>query len=205
MYEDLNLHMAFYFICVKLEEGIIYIRKRGKRMNHKLKTIIKATVLIIIAIWIIDKVPFDKNINQQITANIYENGVVIGQTTLVMNGKKSNYLFRQEEGFAGEFLIPHAEKTDRGDLKTYINWNAEDNIQSISYFYKGSIKLAQDMGIVPYMLINNSMTKFAIMLTDHTVIATSDELYKLYIKHITWYSDTKGTSIESVNEIPEID
>ena len=30
MYEDLNLHMTFYFICVKLEEGIIYIRKRGK-------------------------------------------------------------------------------------------------------------------------------------------------------------------------------
>ena len=49
------------------------------------------------------------------------------------------------------------------------------------------------------------MTKFAFMLTDHTVIATSDELYELYIKHITWYSDTKGTSIEAVNKIPKID
>ena len=174
-------------------------------MKHNLKTIIKVTVFIIVAIWIIDKIPFDKNINQAITANIYEDGVVIGQTTLVMNGKKSNYLFRQEEGFVGELLIPYAEKTDREDLKTYINWNAEHNIQSISYFYKGIIKLAQDMGIVPYMLINNSMTKFAIMLTDHTVIATSDELYELYIKHITWYSDTKSTSIDAVNKIPKID
>ena len=43
------------------------------------------------------------------------------------------------------------------------------------------------MGLVPYLLINDSMTKFAIMLTDHTVIATSDELYKLYMKHFTWH------------------
>lgn len=174
-------------------------------MKQKLKTIIAISIMLVIVIWIIDKIPFNKNINQQITANIYENGVAVGQTTLVMNGEKSNYLFRKKEGFIGEFLIPYAEKTDRSDLQTYITWNGEDNTQRISYFYKGSIKLAEDMGLVPYLLINDSMTKFAIMLTDHTVIATSDELYELYIKHIRWHSDTKSTSIVEVNEIPKID
>jgi len=174
-------------------------------MKQKLETIIIIVILLVIGIWIIDKIPLNKNINQRITANIYENGVAVGQTMLVMNGEKSNYLFRKKEGFIGEFLIPYAEKTDRSDLQTYIKWNGEDNTQYIRYFYKGDIKLAEDMGLVPYLLINDSMTKFAIMLTDNTVIATSDELYELYIKHITWHSDTTKTSIVAVNEIPKID
>ncbi|AOY77725.1 hypothetical protein [Clostridium formicaceticum] len=174
-------------------------------MKQKLKTIIVIAILLVISIWIIDKIPFNKNINQQITANIYENGVAVGQTTLVMNGEKSNYLFRKKERFIGEFLIPYAEKTDRSDLQTSITWNGEDNTQYIIYFYKGVFKLAEDMELVPYLLINDSMTKFAIMLTNHTVIATSDELYKLYIKHITWHSDTTSTSIVEVNKIPKID
>ncbi|MGI6686423.1 MAG: hypothetical protein ACOX47_13315 [Bacillota bacterium] len=174
-------------------------------MKQKLKTIIAISIVLVIGIWAIDKIPFNKNINQQITANIYENGVAVGETMLVINGEKSNYLFRKKEGFVGEFLIPYAEETDRSDLQTYITWNGEDNTQRISYFYKGAIKLAEDRGIVPYLLINDSMTKFAIMLTDHTVIATSDELYELYTKHITWHSDTKVTSISEINKIPKID
>lgn len=174
-------------------------------MKQKLKTIIAISIVLVIGIWIIDKIPFNKNINQQITANIYENGVAVGETMMVINGKKSNYLFRKKEGFVGEFLIPYVEKMDRSDLQTYIIWNGEDNTQYIRYFYKGNIKLAEDMGLVPYLLINDSMTKFAIMLTNHTVIATSDELYKLYIKHITWHSDATSTSISGVNKIPKID
>jgi len=174
-------------------------------MKQKLKTIIAVSIVLVIAIWIIDKIPFNKNINQQITANIYENGVAVGETMLVINGEKSNYLFRKNEGFVGEFLVPYAEETDRSNLQTYITWNGEDNTQYIRYFYKGNIKLAEDMGIVPYLLINESMTKFAIMLTDHTVIATSDELYELYTKHITWHSDTKVTSISEADKIPKID
>lgn len=174
-------------------------------MKQKLKTIIAVSIVQVIAIWIIDKIPFNKNINQQITANIYENGVAVGETMLVINGEKSNYLFRKNEGFVGEFLVPYAEETDRSNLQTYITWNGEDNTQYIRYFYKGNIKLAEDMGIVPYLLINESMTKFAIMLTDHTVIATSDELYELYTKHITWHSDTKVTSISEADKIPKID
>jgi hypothetical protein len=174
-------------------------------MKQKLKTIIAISIMLVIGIWVIDKIPFNKNINQQITANIYENGVAVGKTMLVINGEKSNYLFRKKEGFVGEFLISYSEETDRSDLQTYITWNGEDNTQRISHFYKGVIKLAEDMGIVPYLLINDSMTKFAIMLTDHTVIATSDELYELYTKHITWHSDTKVTSISEVNKIPKID
>lgn len=174
-------------------------------MKQKLKTITAISIVLVIGIWIFDKIPFNKNINLQIAANIYKDGIAVGETKLVINGEKSNYLFRKKEGFVGEFLIPYAEGTDRSDLQTYITWNGEDNTQRINHFYKGAIKLPEDMGIVPYLLINDSMTKFAVMLTDHTVIATSDELYELYTKHITWHSDTKVTSISEINKIPEID
>lgn len=173
-------------------------------MKQKLKTAATVAALLVIAIWIIDRVPFNKDISQQITANVYENGVVIGQTTVVISGERSNYLFRKEDGFFGEFLISRAEKTDRDDLKAYIKWNGEYNTQRITYHYKGDIKLAQDMGVVATMLISDDMTKFAIMLTDHTIVATSDELCQLYDKHITWHSDTLSTSIARLNEIPKI-
>lgn len=174
-------------------------------MKDKLKTIMVIAILLVAGVWIVDKIPFNKNINQQIRANIYENGVVIGQTIVLIDGERSNYLFRKKEGFVGEFLIPYVEKTNRSELQTYITWNGEDNTQDISYFYKGSMKLAQDMGLVPYLLINDKMTKFAMMLTDHTVIATSDELYELYRKHITWHSDAESTYIKEVNKIPKIE
>jgi hypothetical protein len=171
----------------------------------KIKTIVAVAVLLVIVIWVVDKVPFNKTINHQITANVYENGIAVDKTRLEINGKKSNYIFRKRDGFTGELLIPHVEKTDRADLQTYISWNGEDNVQRIGYYYKGIIKLAEEMGIVPVLLTNNSMTKFAIMLTDYTVIATSDELYELYTKHITWHNDASGVSIVRVNEIPKID
>lgn len=174
-------------------------------MKKKLKTIINIVILIAIGIWIIDKIPFNKNINQQVIANVYKNDVVAEQTTIVINGKKSNYLFRKEEGFVGEFLIPYAEKTDRSDLQTYISWNDIDNTQRIIYSYKGGFRFAEDMEIVSTILINDSMTKFAIMLTDNTIIATSDELRELYDKHITWHNDIPGISIVKANEIPKID
>jgi hypothetical protein len=174
-------------------------------MNDRLKTIITPAILLLVGLWIVDKIPFNKVINQQITANIYENGSVVGQTTIVIKGERSNYLFRREDTFTGEFLIPYAEKTDRSDLQTYIKWNGEDNTQSIGYFHQGVMKLAQDMGLVPRLLINDGLTRFAIMLTDHTVLATSDELCELYRKHITWHNDAKATYISAINKIPKID
>lgn len=175
-------------------------------MKQKLKTIVTISIVLLIGICIIDKTPFNKNINRRIIANIYEDGLVIGQTTIVIDGEKSNYLFRKTDKFSGVFLIPYAEKTDRSELLTYITWNGEDNTQRIGYFYKGSMKLAQDMGLVPVLLINDSMTRFAIMLTDHKVIATSKELYDLYTNHITWHDDNKFVVyVERATEIPQID
>lgn len=68
-------------------------------MKQYTKTIIKTALFIIVALLIIDKIPFNKNIDRQITANIYKDGAIIGQTTVAMNGEKSRYLFRKSEQY----------------------------------------------------------------------------------------------------------
>jgi hypothetical protein len=42
------------------------------------------------------------------------------------------------------------------------------------------------------------------MFADGSVIATSDELYKLYTKHVSYDAGTGTTFTELVNEIPKI-
>jgi hypothetical protein len=173
-------------------------------MKHKLKTVILIIILFAVGFWILDKVPFNRNVNHEISANIYEDGVVIGHTTVFVEGEKSNYLFRQNDRFYGMFYIKLLKKTSDRDLQTCIKWSNEENVQQIKYFKNGQSFLAEDMGIVPYLLINSGLTKFAIMCTDNTVIATSDDLYELYTKHISWDSDTTSTFIAGAEEIPQI-
>lgn len=176
-------------------------------MKKKIKAVVTTIVLIIIAVWVINKIPFSQTIEQEISANIYKDGAVVSETTISMQGEKTNYLFRRDESFVGYFAIPTVEKTVDKDMETSIRWSSEkgENARYISFFKAGKIHAADKLGIVPYILINDSMTKFAIMLTDGTIISTSNELQEIYIKHITWREDTKTTSIAESNQIPEIE
>ena len=66
-------------------------------MKQKLKTIIIIVILLSIGIWIIDKIPFNKNINQKINANIWE-WCWVSQAILVINGEKATiYLEKQKD------------------------------------------------------------------------------------------------------------
>ncbi len=170
-------------------------------MKQTYKTILKVAVVLIIGFWVLSKIPFNQNINQEISANIYENGVVTGETTVVIDGEKTNYLFHDDEEFYGKFHILSYEKTGRKDMHSSIRWNSEENIQKLTYFQNGSFP---SMDLISTLIINDEMTQFALMFTDGTVIATSDEIHQLYTKHISYYPDTGTTSIKAVNKIPKI-
>lgn len=60
-----------------------------------------------------------------------------------------------------------------------------------------------DMDIIRIILINDEMTKFALMFNDGTVMATSDDLYELYTKHIS-INAAGDISINDVYGIPPI-
>ncbi len=170
-------------------------------MKQKYKTIIKVVVVLVIGFWVLSIIPFNQNIKHEISASIYENGVVNGETTVFIDGEKSNYLFRDDESFSGKFHILSYEKTGREDMQAGIRWGNERNIQRLTYFQNASFP---DIDVIGTILINEEMTQFALMYTDGTVIATSDEIYKLYTAHISYDSDTGSTSVKAVNKIPKI-
>ncbi len=81
-----------------------------------------------------------------------------------------------------------------------IDRDRDDIIQRIRYTTQATF---QDMGIMYYMLINEEMTKFVLMFSDETVLATTDDLYQLYTKHFS-INSARGMSVVDVNGIPKI-
>lgn len=131
-----------------------------------------------------------------------KDGVMIDETPVYMKGKKNRYLFRPNS-FVGEFRISYAEKTDVEDLQTKISWHKDDNLQSISHFYKGNFSTSDERGIAYYLLISKDMKEFALMTTEQEVIATSKEACKLYTDHIS-YDGNGHMTVRGVEEIPEL-
>jgi len=171
-------------------------------MKLKFKTILKVVIVLIIGFWILSKIPFNQNISQEIPAHIYENGVITGETSIIIDGEKSNYLFTKKEQYFGKFHILSYEKTGWDSMSANIDWNNDNNIQSLIYFQNATFP---SMDIISTIIINEKMTQFALMYTDGTVIATSDELYQLYTKHITYNNEIGSTSVVHINEIPKIE
>jgi len=148
-------------------------------MKKHIKSITKVVVLLVIGLWILSKIPFSSKINQEITAIIYENGIVTGETTVHMSGKKSNYLFSYKENYWGIFYIDFYEKTRRDSMNARISWISKDILQKITYSQNASFPLIGE--ISPFMLINKKMDKFALEFADGRIIATSEDVYHDYL------------------------
>ncbi len=152
-------------------------------MKTTYKSILKVIVVLAIGFWILSKIPFYSNINQEITANIYENEVVTGETTVFMDGERSNYLFTKEQNYWGRFYIDCFERTGRDGMNTGIRWNfggRPDTTQRITYLQNGTFPLTNKIAL--HMLINKEMNQFALEFADGRIIATSDEMYQKYME-----------------------
>jgi hypothetical protein len=64
----------------------------------------------------------------------------------------------------------------------------EQNVQRILYTQNTTFP---SMDVIRTMIVNEKMTQFALMFTDGTGIATSNELYKLYTEHVS-YDNNSG-------------
>jgi len=154
-------------------------------------------VILALGIWMY-KSPFYEKHNSKISANVYKDGIMISDTTVAIYGQKSNYLFHDDNRFEGKFIIPSYEITYEGTA--FIRRMDDTNMHNLWYAQVAPFALQE---IQAPVLINDNMNKFALMTIDGTVIATSDEMYELFIKHV--HADEKGTSIEHIDEIPRIE
>jgi len=155
-------------------------------------------VILAAGIWWMYKAPFYEELNGKISANVYKDGIMISDTTVVIYGQKSNYLFHDDNRFEGKFIIPSYEITYEGTA--FIHRMDDTNMHSL-YYAQVEPFTAQE--IHPPLLINGYMSEFALLTIDGTVIATSDELYALFIKHV--HADEGGTTIKNIDEIPTIE
>lgn len=151
-------------------------------MKKKIKSIIEVFVILVIGFWILSKIPFSSGINQEIPAKIYENGIVTGETTVYMEGERSNYLFSDEENYRGRFYIECFERTGRDNMSASIWWNISsdpDYLQKLLYSQNASFPLTGE--IAPFLLINKEMNQFAVEFADGRIIATSEDIYQEYM------------------------
>ena len=167
-------------------------------MKNKYKTMAIIVVTLALGIWGLYEAPFNEELNGKISANVYKDGVITSDTTVAMYGQKSNYLFHDDNRFEGKFIIPSYEITYGGTAII----NRMDNTNMHNLFYAQLEPFAEQEIHAP-LLINEYMSEFALMIIDGTVIATSDELYAIFIKHV--HADAGGTTIRHIDEIPRIE
>ena len=169
-------------------------------MKKKITTGIKIVLVVIVVLFGIDKISFSENIDQQVSAHIYENGLVTGTTTVTMKGERTHYLFHNNEWYSGEFAIPSYEKSTTEGVTANIGWNNSDNIQDITYTERGIIYTD---GVKRSLLVSEDMASFVLMMQNGAMLATSSDLYELYIKH---FSSTNNSDmfVHDVYGVPKI-
>jgi hypothetical protein len=144
---------------------------------RKLKKSVFILLGIFIGVWILLKIPFEKKINQTITAGVYINGVEVQETTVVIDGVRSNYLFSDEQDYNGQFIIEYYERTGRKGMNARIRWNKKVKQQHILYYQNATFP---SLEINHELLIDKNMEAFALGFGDGTIIATSEEMYQSY-------------------------
>ena len=148
-------------------------------MRKSIKTVIAILILLLIGGWIVLKFPFSTDIDHTIKAKVYIEGSTIEETAVHINGARSNYLFADEQSFDGRFYIEYYERTGRDGMKAGITWLKHWESQIIVYYQNATYPALE---IDSKIIINEAMDEFAARLADGTIIATSDEMYRSYIK-----------------------
>ena len=169
-------------------------------MKKKFGMAASLVLMILSVLWILSLLPFNQEISREIPVKIYESGIAVKDTTVYIEGSKSNPLFGKPDSFSGKFHILSYEKTAKEDMNASIRWEHDTNVQKILYISSGSFP---DMDIMYFMLISEDMTKFALMFNDGTILATSEELYELYARHFS-VTGPDSMSIVDVEGIPKI-
>ena len=150
-------------------------------MGKNPKVILKILVISIIGIWVLSKVSFESNIDQTIIAKVYEDGAFVQNTSVIINGSRSNYLFAKSQNYDGRFILEYYERTGRENMKASITWNKEYIEQRILYYQNATFPTLE---INFELLINKEMDEFALGMQDGIIIATSDEMYRDYTENV---------------------
>lgn len=121
---------------------------------------------------------FERDIRQTVEAAVYVDGAATDTTTVTIDGRQVYSLispYRTELlNFYGSFRVEAVPQTCRDGVQMHIYGVENSSVQYMKGYYAGDFMIPFD-GTV---LISFDMTEFALQADEHTVIATSRELYE---------------------------
>ena len=121
---------------------------------------------------------FERDIRQTVEAAVYVDGTATDTTTVTIDGQQVYSLlspYRTELlNFYGSFRVEAVPQTCRNGVEMHIYGVENSSVQYMKAYYAGDFMIPFD-GTV---LISFDMTEFALQADEHTVIATSRELYE---------------------------
>ncbi|MBQ3256034.1 MAG: hypothetical protein IJA67_01280 [Oscillospiraceae bacterium] len=176
-------------------------------MKEKISKLALIVFAVAIALFSLVNTSFKTEIQRDVHLDIYENGAVVGQTVVHIDGTRAEFLLgnltKQEETFTGRFAIELAERTCHELTSAAIWWRDHGGgmtYQNIAYF-SAATSLSEDKTVKHVLLINPDMTEMAIQMTDGRVLASSEKVYDIYMEYFTYNAANGTTGVAS--GIPE--
>lgn len=166
-------------------------------MKEKISKLALAVFAVAIVLFSVLNTPSKTEIKQDVALDIYENGMIVGETAVHMDGVRVEYLMGKEDDYVGCFAIDLAERTCSEHTSVQIIW-LEDGLehQNIMFFNGGDF-FADGFGVNNVLLINPDMTEMAIQMTDGRVLASSEKVYDIYMEYFTYNAANGTTGIAS--------
>ena len=177
-----------------------------EQKKEQLSKLILLVFALLIAAFSLVNTSVKTEIRHDVALDIYDNGTVVGQTVVHIDGTREEFLLgelleNQRDSFVGRFAIELAERTCSEHTSVQILWNEGAlNHQQIS-FWSGGDFLVNEFAVNHVLLINPNMTEMAIQMKDGRVLASSEMVYDIYMAHFTYNGNNGTTGISG--DIPE--
>lgn len=136
-----------------------------------------AMVVVLLGGWFVLTHPFETTVRLAIPARIYQDGVVVGETTVHLEGRRSNYLLRDDQYYEGVFHIEAVERTGREGMRVKITWDGAREEQRILYYQNATFP---ELPLHGTLRIRRTLDAFALGLTDGRILATSQGMLEAY-------------------------
>ena len=146
--------------------------------KKRIGTLLILLALLLAGYYVLFEHHFERDIRQTEEAAVYVDGTATDTTTVTIDGQQVYSLlspYRTELlNFYGSFRVEAVPQTCRDGVEMHIYGVENSSVQYMKAYYAGDFMIPFD-GTV---LISFDMTEFALQADEHTVIATSRELYE---------------------------
>lgn len=145
--------------------------------KKRIGTLLILLALLLAGYYVLFEHHFERDIRQTVEAAVYVDGAATDTTTVTIDGQQVYSLlspYRTELlNFYGSFRVEAVPQTCRDGVEMHIYGVENSSVQYMKAYYAGDFMIPFD-GTV---LISFDMTEFALQADEHTVIATSQEMY----------------------------